>query len=1150
MRILYTICFIALSLHFVHGQDRAGSPSLELLRTSISKDFNANYPSFILNKEVLKQKALQRGLPLFLKLENNEIAELNYFDESDSPVYYTIFNTQAAITTRTNALQVGGSLGLNLTGKGMTVGIYDQTRPKPDHVEFQGRLTQVDGSTETISNHATHVSGTIMAGGVNANAKGMAAEATGWAFNWESDLSKMNVNAYDPVTKLDGHLVSNHSYGVVLGWYRNASNAWVWAGNASVDPKEEYRFGFYGGKSKGLDDLIFAKPYYTVVWAAGNDRNDSGDGSRNPDGPDDNIGPEGVAKNAITVGAVSSVIDYAGPQSVAISSFSSVGPVDDGRIKPDVVAMGVNVFSSAIADGGATDSYASLSGTSMASPNVTGSLLLLQQLYSNRNSGRYMWASTLKALMINTTREAGPNPGPDYSYGWGLLDTKDAAEIIINENGGSDVIREERLVQGGKFENEFTSDGVTPIRVTIAWTDPSGNSPSPSVNPQNLMLVNDLDLRIVDEEGNTYFPYTLDPALRLSAKAENTSDNFRDNVEQIYIPNPKAQRYRIIVSHKSELKNGLQDFSFVLKAGTSDGADETLYWIGSANGDWTNPVNWSLNSNGTSVNRIPGIGTRVVFEGSNSGAVTVNFPNDANAFSINLFGNQLVNFDLNGNSIALSNGLRVSNQVTSVKNGKIIFANQTVNDQLVALGEAVFDGVELQFNAGNWQILEAGKLDQITISNANVRTGFSTLKLNKLEISGQSSLVGELNTIEVSGDFNIGSTVTIKEGIALKFNGTTGDFANNSALALKSLDINSGTFILNSGGFTNLSLVGGKALQKAQSIQVDSLSMGAGSELNLDQAGEIIILNSLAVSATAASKALIIAAGKGKLTHDLYKKYCFENLSISNVDHQGEAIINLGVGASISNSTGWLNQNCQDVLFANFRSNFNCVGAAISFENLSEGSISSYLWDFGGKGTSTERNPIFVFDEGGAVNVKLTISNASGSTVFDQSIQVGENELAKPTIVVNGNVLTSQQPGTSYQWYINSKLVEGGTSRSLEVTGDGLYQVAIFNNTCNRISDPIVISAIPDQEVELSRFGIFVGPIPTLDKLNITISNGYRGQMSLEILDMAGRSYLINELTKTEEEIQLEMRINGSAGLYILKIQTNNLILHKKVIKY
>jgi hypothetical protein len=95
-----------------------------------------------------------------------------------------------------------------------------------------------------------------------------------------------------------------------------------------------------------------------------------------------------------------------------------------------------------------------------------------------------------------------------------------------------------------------------------------------------------------------------------------------------------------------------------------------------------------------------------------------------------------------------------------------------------------------------------------------------------------------------------------------------------------------------------------------------------------------------------------------------------------------------------------------------------------------------------------------------------------------------------------------------------------------------------------------VISAIPDQEVELSRFGVFVGPIPTSDKLNITISNGYRGQVVLELLDMAGRRYLVNEISKTEEEIQLIMNLTGPAGLYILRINTNNLTLHKKVIKH
>jgi PKD repeat protein len=1150
MRLIFTIWLLGLSFGFLNAQQLVNPPSLETERGIISKNFNTNFPSFILNKEAIKQKASQMGIPYLLKLENGEVAELNFFDESNAPVYYTIFNTRAAITTSTNALQQGGSLGLNLTGKGMTVGIYDQTRPKPDHIEFQGRLTQVDGSTETISNHATHVSGTIMAGGVNANAKGMASEATGWAFNWESDLSKMNVNAYDPITKTNGHLVSNHSYGIVLGWYRNSSNAWVWAGNTSVDPNEEYRFGFYSSKSKGLDDLIFAKPYYTVVWAAGNDRDDSGDGSRNPDGPDDTIGPEGVAKNVIAVGAINNINEYTGPQDVAISSFSSVGPVDDGRIKPDVVGMGVNVFSSAIADGGATDSYASQSGTSMASPNVTGSLLLLQQLYAERNSGRYMWASTVKALMINTTREAGNNPGPDYVYGWGLLNTKGAAEIILNENGSSDVIREEKLEQGAVFENEFISDGVTPIRISIAWTDPSGNPTSPSVNPQNLMLVNDLDLRIIDEQGNTFFPYTLDPSLRLSAIAETNKDNFRDNVEQIYIPNPKPQRYKVRVTHKGELKNGIQDFSFVLKAGTADGADETLYWIGASGGDWNNPSNWSTSSNGPAANKIPSAGSRVVFEGSSAGSILVNFPADANAFSINVFGNQLVNFDLKGNEIVVSNGFRVSNQITDIKNGKIVFTNSTINDQLVELGKAIFDNVELEFSSGTWQLLEAEKLDQVSVSNANLKIGFPQLNLNSLSLSSSSNLSGALEEIEIGSSVTISSNSTLKEGVNLVFSGQTGQFENNSTTDFSNLKIESGELNVLSGGFRNLEILSGKMIQKVAAIEVEDLFLGAGSELNLDQTGSITVLNLITVEATSVSKAILSAAGKGKLIHELYRKYCFENLNVSNVDHEGASIVNLSANASITNSAGWLAQNCEDVLFANFNSKFSCVGAASEFENLSEGAISTYLWDFGGKGTSTDQNPIFVFDQPGDYIVKLTISNSLGLTEFDQMVTVIENDLQKPNIVANGNVLTSQQPGSSYQWYLNGAKIQGATNRSFEATGDGLYQVAIFDDSCNRISEPTVISAIPDQEAELSRFGIFVGPIPTADKLNVTISNSYRGEIQLQLIDLAGRVYLAQEANKSEEELNMEMTMTGPAGLYILKINTNNLTLHKKVIKY
>lgn len=1123
---------------------------LESVRLQISERFDQNYSQLFLPKELVKQKALARNIPLTLKLENGELADLQYFDELENPVYYMILNTLAAKTTTTDALQTGGSLGVNLTGKGMVVGIYDQTRPKPDHVEFTGRLTQVDGSTETISNHATHVSGTIMAAGINANAKGMANEATGWAFNWESDLSKMNANAYDPVNKPNGHLVSNHSYGVVLGWYRNASNAWVWAGNPNINPDKDYRFGYYSSKSKGVDDVIFSKPYYTVVWAAGNDRGDAGDGTRDPDGPEDTLGPEGVAKNVITVGAVASISEYVGPQFVAMSSFSSWGPTDDGRIKPDVVGVGVNVFSSAIANGGTLDSYASQSGTSMATPNVTGSLLLLQQLFSERNNGRFMWASTVKALMINTTKEAGLSQGPDYIFGWGLLNTKSAAEIILAENGSSDVIRENNLSNGSAYEYEFVSDGVTPIRVSIAWTDPSGNPAPASLNPNNLMLVNDLDMRIIDEEGITYFPWTLNPAIGPGSAAANDSDNFRDNVEQILIAAPKAQKYKVKITHKGSLVNNSQDYSLVMKAGTADGADETLYWIGPDNGNWNDPVNWATSANGTSANKIPGSGTRVVFEGSAGGSATVNFPANAEVFSVNLFGDQLVNFDLKGNQINVNNGFRVSNQITGIKNGTLFFSSTSANELLVELGNAVFENTDINFSKGKWRIISHEKLDNLIIDDAILSVDSPELRLNSLGMIGGGSLGGAFGTIVFEVDLILESNSIIKGEVDLTFEGTEGSFNNTTATSFDSLALTSGNLSILSNGINSISISNGKVIQALPSLSIQNLTLGPGAILNLGNSGQLTVLNQIAGAATPILKAGIIAGSKGKLIHDIYRKYCFENINVTNVDLVGKAIVTLGGLATITNSIGWLKQNCDDVLFANFTSTYPCLGSALIFDNLSEGAISSYKWDFGGLGTSTLENPFWVFNSPGTFLIKLQISNAQGSTTFEQSVEIGPNELSKPTIVVNGTVLTSQQPGISYQWFINGQLVPGATERSISASEDGKYQVAIYDAICNRISDPIVISAIPDQEVDLSRFGVFVGPIPSEEKLNISISNDYTGPFTFQLTDMAGREFLVKEVVKSSSELEVEMNLPGPAGIYILKISTNNLTLHKKVIKY
>lgn len=1111
-------------------------------------EFKEKHPFIFKTKDQIHQEARSKNIPIFFNLENGEKAELQYFDEIGAPVYYQIFNTRAANTTGTSALQPGGELNLNLTGKGMTVGIYDQTRPKADHIEFGGRLTQVDGSTETISNHATHVSGTVMASGINSSARGMAYESTGWAFNWESDLSKMNANAYDPISKVNGHLVSNHSYGIVVGWFRNASGNWAWSGNTGISTSEDYRFGYYSAKSKGLDDLANSKPFYTIVWAAGNDRTDTGDGTRDPDGPDDTIGPEGVAKNVITVGAVSAIDQYQGAQSVAISNFSSWGPTDDGRIKPDLVGVGVGVFSSAVSNGGTTDSYASLNGTSMAAPNVTGSLLLLQQLYTERNNGRYMRSSTVKALAINTTKEAGSALGPDYVYGWGLLNAHEAAEIILNENGTSNIIREEVLANGSEYEYEFLSDGVTPIRLTIAWIDPSGNPAPVSVNPTNLMLVNDLDVRVIDEEGQVYFPWSLNPQSGPNGPAVRDRDNFRDNVEQILIDSPKAQRYRLIVTHKGNLTGGQQPFSLVFKAGVADGASETLYWIGQPGAAWNNPANWSATPNGSSVNKIPTAETRVVFESSSGQNQEVLLTADASAFSVNVFGDQLVKINLNQNSLLVESGFRVSNQITEITNGSIRFENSTSNQQLVELGQALFDQVDLEFIDGDWKLLSAGILDQVFVTGSTVQFDFPEVSLNSLELASGGGISGTFERLKFAEAFRATSNTSLKSGLLLMFDGEEGVYENQISGSVVDIEVSSGTLTARSGDFGNVKIQNGNLEVEQSMTQINLLDFGPASVLTLAANAQVSIIDSLAVRATVDQKAQLNGASNSTLVHDIYRKYCFDHLNVTGVNLNGEAIINLGTAATVQNASGWLRQNCEDVLFANFSMSSTCAGGALTLENLSEGNISSYSWDFGGLGVSNIANPVFVFPNPGTFTIRLVISNSNGSTSFERQISVLENSLAKPIIVANGNQLTSQQPGTSYQWFRNGQPIVGATQRSFSADDDGSYQVAIFDETCNRLSDPVVISAIT--EGELGRFGVFVGPVPSEDLVNISLINDYVGQVKFVLLDLSGKVIYEKISGKNSVEFTESLNLPFMVGVYLLRIETNDLTFHKKVVKF
>jgi hypothetical protein len=528
--------------------------------------------------------ARRSGVPMRRVLPGGRILELQRISADDRPLYYITNNIDAADTISTDEVWPGGSAGLDLDGSGLTIGEWDGGAVFPDHPDFAGRLLQVDGAT-SVSGHSTHVAGTLAGAGdwLYPDSRGMAYAAQLNAWDWNSDSAEMALAASG------GLLVSNHSYGIAAGWLYIgdvAPDTWWWIGGSDPSDVEDPYFGYYDAESQLWDQIAYDAPYYLVVKAAGNDRSDIGpapgeeytvinqDGeflftSTLPRQPDcapagyDCLPTSSVAKNILTVGAVDDLIGgysiFAGPASVQMADFSSWGPTDDGRIKPDLVGNGMFLFS-AWPD---SPYYALAAGTSMSAPNVSGSLLLLQQHYQNLfGAGNFMRSATLKALAIHTADEAGDSDGPDYEFGWGLMNTRSAAQFISGL-GPSRQMVEGSLANGSEDTLEITvTDSNAEVTATLVWTDPPGTPVPLALDAPDPMLVNDLDLRIV-RNGQTFYPWVLNPAS--PADAATRGDNFRDNVEQVVMGSEGVGSYFVTVSHKGVLLDGSdQNYSLVI----------------------------------------------------------------------------------------------------------------------------------------------------------------------------------------------------------------------------------------------------------------------------------------------------------------------------------------------------------------------------------------------------------------------------------------------------------------------------------------------------------------------------------------------------------------------------------------------------------
>jgi hypothetical protein len=454
------------------------------------------------------------------------------FDKNGNPVYYSLENESSAASSKVDLIRTGGSTGLNLDGKDIVFGLWDSGIPRTTHQEFSGKVNVNDAVD--IGYHATHITGMLIASGVDVLAKGMAPGATVSSFSttdWNSEVAEWAA---------DGGMISTHSYII-------------------ANPQTDYeKFGIYNTYSQAWDELSYNAPYLIMCTGASN----NGNNNYNPDGSRyDLLASNKLGKNSIVVGACYDVLTYINPFSVEQAPFTSWGPSDDWRIKPDITAVGTDSYSTREAS---NDNYGTGQGCSYAGPVVAGGLALLQQHYHDKN-GVYMKAATAKGLILSTTDEAGSNDGPDFSNGWGLFNAVNAAEVITN-NGTSSTISELTLEQSGTYSTTINVDGTNTLTASICWNDPPAEPLTTTVTDNTTpMLVNDLDLRISDDT-NTYMPWKLEP----NSSSDNYTDaavkgdNYRDNIEVIEVKDIPAGEYTVSVSHKGTLQNGAQDFSLII----------------------------------------------------------------------------------------------------------------------------------------------------------------------------------------------------------------------------------------------------------------------------------------------------------------------------------------------------------------------------------------------------------------------------------------------------------------------------------------------------------------------------------------------------------------------------------------------------------
>lgn len=1031
--------------------------------------------------KVEKEKALfsakANQWEIFKKNADGSVDELMGLLDDGSPNYFSIHNSDAAISTRANQLHSGGGLGLNVNGQGMIGGVWDGGAIRISHQEFGGRMIVGDGVFELNGNsfHATHVTGTVGAGGVDSNAKGMAFQSVIKTFDWTDDQAEVLGEIQN------GLLLSNHSYGTRLfnvpSWYAGA----------------------YTQIALQWDLIHSVSPYYLMVTAAGNDGNIV---NENPTttGFDKLTGNKNAKNNLVVANGQDAEIDSNGNLVfVEINSASSEGPTDDLRIKPDITGNGTNLFSTNSTGDG---DYTTLSGTSMASPNVMGTLLLLQQHHNNLYQ-KFMKSATLKGLACHTADDAG-NPGPDAIYGWGLLNAKAAANAISN-NGLNTWISEESISQNQVYTKTIKSIAGQPLVATICWTDIPGVANTGELNDSTPVLVHDLDIRIT-QGSSVFYPW------RLQADATQfalrNGDNFVDNIETIKIDNANGGNYTITVSHKGNLETNKQDYSLIVS-----GIDSNFGFV---------PLGYS----------------QTVCSTENA------------TFSFSFTNNESGNISLSVIDVPLGATANLSNTTLSNSgNFDLILSNlSAVEPGEYAIGVVASNANESETRYVNVKILssEFELIDTISPSNGQTAVAAS------VNLTWEEDVNAENYVVEISTDvaFTTLFWTETTENTTVNVTDLTSETvyfwrvkpSNRCGDATAFAVANFQTGIFNCGlEFTATDFSDAFIDNIANSVATIPIVVSGGitiADVNVN----------LDISHSWVQDMSIYLIGPpeiGSPSITLFEEPCGgEDDILATIDDSG-SLLNCGSNPAISgiikpnqplsDLNGLLADGIWTLYVIDKYNNDGGVINAVSLSFCNSTLIENNL-SFSNNGIITETNTtkIILTDEINASTPLETSINQAYTLIELPSLGV----LKKETInLVLGDTFTQEDVNLNKISYTNSLTEEATDS----------FKVNIENASSGWLPNVVIAITIQDNLslIENNAFQIRIYPNPTKEKITISWSENL--ETNIELFDLQGRKIASKQIYSSETEFKLS---EFSDGVYLISVQNEGKkIIHKIILK-